>query len=349
MKRKIFTIVIIVIFLMSTVIACSSNTYTATKESNYVREQSFAVSDSMSDEYYEVPTEAYYEDEGISKDNNTSYVDTEYLAKGAKIIYSGTVALETKEYDKDKVELQNLIKNYNGIIDSQYETNNNYDWYYSSSVSHKSSNRKLSISFRVPVEKFDEFTSALNSLNSHVTKFSINSNDVTKTYNQNKNRIESLETQRDRLLEMMNYANSVSELLEIESRLSDIDYQLKNLNNANDSIDYDVTYSPFSVTLSEVDYYEDVVPPTFGERFKNSISESWEQFVEFLQDASIALVYIAPFLFIIAIIVVIIIAIVKSSKNKKRKKLIAEREKAKALNMISDEQKDNMIKNSEIK
>lgn len=339
MKRKVL-IVFMAILLLSSLIACGSN-----KDASYTGRTSYAASEAYYESPMEVAGDSYYDYEMVeeakgvsSNDVDTSYVDLEHLQKGAKIIYSGNVVLETKEYDKDKKELQALIKQYNCLIDNQDESNRNTNWYYSSSsyVGRNSNNRVLNINFRVPVEQFDSFVADLNALNSHVTRFSINSNDVTRTYNQNNDRIESLETQQARLLEMMSQANSVTELLEIESRLSDISYQLKSLNNRNNDIDYDVQYSPFYVTLTEVEYYQEVEPPTYGERFKNSISESWEQFVEFFEDLSIVLVFAVPFLIVIAIIVVIIIVIVKSSKAKKRKRLALEREKAKAANLIKE-------------
>ena len=63
---------------------------------------------------------------------------------------------------------------------------------------------------------------------------------------------------------MLESAETVSEMLEIESRLCDVQYQIESLTNTQRTIDNDVRYATFNLTLSEVTKYTTPAPKTFG-------------------------------------------------------------------------------------
>ena len=231
--------------------------------------------------------EANFVDEEMYNEEENSFA-------GNKIIYSANMQLESKNYDDSVNSLNNILNKFEIIVDNKNERDYDDYWYTTSYRTSGIKGRILDLSIRVPVTDFDKLLSELANIDSvHVTSSSVNSSDMTKTYNDNASKIETLKIQETRLNELLGQANNVSEILEIEDRLVMVRYELKRLNNQNDSIDYDVKYSPIYISLREVNKYS-VEKYGFGERLKDTFGESWTNFVEFLQDSIVWLIMILP-------------------------------------------------------
>ena len=250
---------------------------------------SYSLSGGVAYDYkQEAVAEANFVDEEMYNEEENSFA-------GNKIIYSANMQLESKNYDESVNSLNNILNKFEIIIDNKNERDYDDYWYTTSYRTSGIKGRVLDLSIRVPVTNFDKLLSELANIDSiHVTSSSVNSSDMTKTYNDNASKIETLKIQETRLNELLSQANNVSEILEIEDRLAMVRYELKRLNNQNDSIDYDVKYSPIYISLREVNKYS-VEKYGFGERLKDTFGESWTNFVEFLQDSVIWLIMILPF------------------------------------------------------
>ena len=81
------------------------------------------------------------------------------------------------------------------------------------------------------------------------------------------------------------------------------------------NIENDVAYSYIHLTVNEVrEYTEKPVvkkTDTFGQRFKNTVSSTWENFLYFLENLLFVLIKMLPYLLLIGIIIFIIIRIIK--------------------------------------
>ena len=116
---------------------------------------------------------------------------------------------------------------------------------------------------------------------------------------------------------MLEKAGTVEEMLKIEERLCDVQYQIEALTNTQRTIDNDVKYATFYLNLNEVTKYTSPAPKTFGDRLGDTISESGESFLEVLEGLLFVFIYLAPYLAILAVILAVLILLVKRS-NKKR-------------------------------
>lgn len=235
---------------------------------------------------------------------------------GKKIIYSGDASLETKNYKDDLKQIEELISSNGVFVDSSSEEDYDNYWYTNHNKYVGTYGKIKTWTLRIPIENFDAFVNSLSLTSAHISSKNIYSNDVTKQYNDNTTQIAALEVQRDRLLELLAQAQNVSEMLEIEDRLTEIRYRLESLNNTNTEIDYDVKYSEFRLTLREVNRYS-TDTYSFWERLVDSFGESWTNFFEFLGDSLINLIYITPFIILACLILCIINLIrVKNGKEK---------------------------------
>ena len=122
---------------------------------------------------------------------------------------------------------------------------------------------------------------------------------------------------------MLEKAENVGEMLEIEARLCDVQYNIEALTNAQNTIDNDVKYATFYLNLNEVTKYTSPTPKTFSDRLSETVKESGEMFTEFLEGSLFFIILFAPYLVIIAVFV---IGFVVAAKQRK-KKLAAKKEK----------------------
>lgn len=252
-------------------------------------------------------------DEGVSSDASASTSDT--TVTGEKMVYSGDVSLETLEYDKTMSSLKDKIKEYNGIIQSQSESNSNYYWY---DESRDEDSRTAYLTVRIPSDKFEEFINSLSEMG-QITNKSTSTENITRTYNDNQAHIEALQKEQARLLEMMDKATTIDEMISVEKRLTSVETELNQANTSKAEMDNDVEYSTISISVSEVNKYTEVEKQekNFGEKEK-AIKNSWNALLVFFQGLLIVLLYILPFA-IIALVIIFIIIFYKKKHPKAKK------------------------------
>ena len=238
------------------------------------------------------------------------------LAK--KIVYSGSMTVETTEYEKTIAEIEALMQKYGAVVTSSSESDDNRSWYISDSNRHSS--RTMNWEIRIPSKNFQTFFDSTGEITGSVRSKNTSSSDMTKRYNDTAVQIESLTIQQENLMKMMESAQTIEEMLAIEDRLSEVRDELKRLTNANSQIDYDVQYSQVSIYVNEVYEYAKEPPETFTERLKRSLSGSAEGFVEFLQDLLVAIIYLFPYLIVFGIILFIVFRLAKKARAKMPKR-----------------------------
>lgn len=215
-----------------------------------------------------------------------------------KIIYRADMTLESTDFDTARDTLLAAVE----ATDSWME-------YSSQSGTAEDRDRYANYTVRVPVDNYRTFLEQAGQAGS-VLNLSENAENVTSTYIDMEARITSLENQRDRLNELAEQAETTTDLLEIESQLSDVQYQLESYTQQLRNLDGQVTYSTVDITLREVA----VLTPTgitFPERLADAFAGGWTGFVAFIQGIVLTLVYLWPLLLVIAIVVVVLIPVLR--------------------------------------
>ncbi len=235
-----------------------------------------------------------------------------------KLVYTSRVTLETESFEEANSTLHATITSLGGIIVSENASNLN-------SVNH-SGYRSTYITVRIPQENYDTFLSGLSS-DYNVASINNSVENMTEYYYDSASRLKSLRIQEERLFTMLEKAATVEEMLKIESRLCDVQYEIEALTNTLRTIDNDVRYATFHITLCEVTKYTTPAPKTFSDRFGETVNDSAEAFCDFAEGLLFAFIYFAPYAAIIAIIVVVIAVAVKRSNKRAAKKAVAEEKK----------------------
>jgi len=247
------------------------------------------------------------------------------IINGEKLVYTCNLEMETLNYEQSIRRIRENIEKYEGFVESENEYDNAYDWYYSD-YSKTSGTMHMSLTVRIPTKYYNDFLSGIEGEDKVVSKNSYVDN-ISRQYYDTSARIEALKIQQERLLEMMEQAKEIEDMIIIESRLSEVQYQLNSAKTSLASMDADVAFSTITINVQEVMEYtrnmEPVKKNTFSDRLKNTLSETWEFFWEMLEGLLFLVIRLLPVAFVAGIVAVIVVLIVKSHKKKKMKKMQA--------------------------
>ncbi|MCR5230045.1 MAG: DUF4349 domain-containing protein [Solobacterium sp.] len=244
----------------------------------------------------------YYAAGGIAED--TAYeakqeYDAEESAReagitGEKLVYTGSLSIETLGYEDTVRAVRERISSYKGIIENENEWDNNSQWYY---TTESYSRRHLNLTVRIPTEHFSEFLNDMEGAGK-VTNRSSSVENITKQYNDNSVEIIALEKQETRLLEMMDKAQTIEEMIAVETRLSEVQVRLNQKKSWQSSMDTDVMYSTVYLSVTEVREYTPqetgMQTSNFGGRIKSALTWSGTFFVWLVQSIILTLIRFLP-------------------------------------------------------
>ncbi|MBQ9957512.1 MAG: DUF4349 domain-containing protein [Clostridia bacterium] len=242
-------------------------------------------------------------DEGVkgSDDLTTDQSQT----SDRKIIKTANMSAETKNFDEFLSIVEGYLSEKGGYIENK-EMNNNTDF----------SGRKCYLTIRIPEAELDGLMKKIGE-NATVTYENIRANDVTDSYNDNERQIKVLETEQQRLLELLKKAESLDDILEIESRLTQIRYELSSYEQQIEEYDDSVSYSALSLNVSEVEREAVAKDDSFftkvSEGFMTSISDIGHGFT----DIAVGFLSITPYLALIAVILLVAYFVVKAIIKRK--------------------------------
>ena len=142
-------------------------------------------------------------------------------------------------------------------------------------------------------------------------------------------RIASLQTEYDRLLELLAQAESVDTLIMLEQRLSDVRYQLESYKSQLRTYDNLVDYSTVEISVDEVQRVSSPEEEGVFARIQSGFSDSLYSVGTGLVDFFVWFVANIPYFAVIAVIALIIVLIVMAClKNSPRHKAKVARKKA---------------------
>lgn len=262
------------------------------------------------------------EDKGITQmneaqDTTSQEENSANLLIGEKVITTINMTYETIEYQNSVTQLKEIIEKHQAYIETSNETTNSYN---GNSNRTEAKLRQGTFSIRIPVEAVDDLLADLEgNLGTKVSE-QIGNEDATKQYQDTQMRIEILQRKEDRLLELLDQATVIEDILAIENNLSETVAEREILQSQNDNIDELVEYSTLYLTLLERSRISSQPGSTmpFWERAKEAIVDSAYTFYYWLQDTAIWLIYALPYLIILAVIVLLVLGVRRTNWWKKR-------------------------------
>ena len=235
-----------------------------------------------------------------------------------KIIYSGYQSIETTEFDKALAALDARVKEVGGFIET---SNVSGQTQYRDDGTTALVDRYAYYTVRVPCARFDEFMRRSGEIG-NVLSSNTSAQNITSQFSDAEARKNSLKVQEERLLAMMEQTTDMESLITLESRLSEVRYQIEALERQLIDWQNRVDYSDVKIELREVAVYTPVVPVTrsFGERLGSAFSDGWHGFVRFLQSLLIVLARALPTLILLAVLALAIVLLIRLLRRRKKGK-----------------------------
>ncbi len=328
--KKISAIAFSIIMVIG-LCACGSSSSSAYKESadmdyngayaGAAAPESFAMQDEYAEDY-EAPEEAEYDeaddaDDAAVEENSKASGKGESVASNRKLIKRVNLTAETQEFDRLTAHIEKKVESLGG-----YMENSNV---YSGSAYSGSRARNATYTARVPIDRLSELVADVGE-NANIVSKSESAEDITLKYVDSKSRKEALQVEYDRLMEILKQAEDVDTIVALESRITDVRYEIQNIESQLRTYDNLVDFATVNISVSEVEVYtpEPVKNKTkweeMSEGFIYSLKSVGEGIVDFFIGLVIALPYLVVWAVVITVIVLIIKAVIRSIKKKAQKK-----------------------------
>ena len=271
----------------------------------------------MAAESYAYDEEMAYETTDAARmDNTAEQVEESAQGTNRKLIRTVSMNVETENYDALLPDIERKVTEYGGYIEnsSTYNDTNPYG---------NSEGREASMTIRIPAEKLDAFLHTVSD-QSNVTYKSENVQDVTLTYVDLQSHKKALEEEQKRLMDLMQEAETIEDLITIEDRLTQVRYELESMESQIRTYDNQVDYSTVSINILEVKQYTPVEEESAWTRISKGFAERTEAVLEGLENFGIWFVVHIPDLIVIAVVILIILLIIwlciRGSKKRAEKR-----------------------------
>lgn len=259
---------------------------------------------------------AYYDMESAKSEDGglTGDTDSTVLPEGRKWIITVNMSAETEDLDALMEALNGKISGLGGYVEDQDS--------YNGSMYSSRRYRSASLTVRIPAQRVDEFTEEMSGI-ANVVSTNLSREDITLSYVATESRVKALQTEEARLLELMEQAETMADLLEIESRLTDVRYELENRASQLRLYDNQVDYATIYLSIDEVQEYTPVEEPTVWERISGGFVSSVKGVGNGLLDLLVWVLAKSPYLVILGGVTVGVVVLIKKRKARKAAKKAA--------------------------
>lgn len=186
------------------------------------------------------------------------------------IVRNASISLDVKSLDTFTDNLNDKVMQFDGYFENTNVNNYASEW---------STERYGYYTVRIPSEKLDDFLNYTDSEGS-ITNKQISTEDVSLEYIDVEAHISSLESERNHLRELLDRAENVTEIMEVEDKLSDVQSRLDSYVNQKRSLENRASYSTVSINARESREVEHPIAYVFDINVHEHLVEGLEAAVE---------------------------------------------------------------------
>ncbi len=226
-----------------------------------------------------------------------------------KLIKNANLSIETQTFTDCINALTAQIRECGGYIEnSSVYGNAEYE------------RRNANYTIRVPEDRYENFLEGVAMVGSVVSRTE-SVEDVTLQYTDVESRIRSLETEYNTLLAILEKCDNVSDVIEVQNRITDVTYELDSYKSRLRMYDNLISYCTIYVNVSEVrTYTEPTENITLWQRITRTIRDNYVDLGDGLIDFFIWFVSALPILLVIAVIVLLIVRAVRRTRRKRNER-----------------------------
>ena len=233
------------------------------------------------------------------------------VPENRKWIITVYMSAETDDLDTMTAALDQRITALNGYVEDQH--------IYNGSAYSNRRYRSANLTIRIPAEAVDDFTEQVSGI-ANVVSQEKNLDDVTLRYVATESRMTALQTEETRLLELLAKAETMSDLLEVEARLTDVRYELESVTSRLNVLKNQVSYSTVNLSIDEVVEYTPVEEETFWQRISGGFMDSLKGIGDGVVEVTVFVLANLPYLVLLAVCAVAVIFLAKRTIRRKKAK-----------------------------
>lgn len=255
--------------------------------------------------------------EEIAEDSSAALTDPNGIkpaaVPGRKLIRNVYMNVETDTFDDLLTQLQSKVTELAGYVEQSDISG------ASITYDNVRPNRYASMTARIPVNKLDQFIAVVEG-NSNVTNKSESVQDITLKYSDLESRKKTLTVEQDRIWALLEKADTLEAVIALESRLSEIRYELESMESQLRLFDNQVEYSTISISIHEVmpADFTPVAPETVGQRIQKGFVKNLNGLFTMITDLFILLIAGSPVWVPLAVIVIAAVMIARKAEKKRR-------------------------------
>ena len=291
MKRKMMALVLTVLMVASLLAGCGG---------------SAAMDNAAPQEMYAEMEEA----KGVYDSANGSVTTSAAQSPDQKLIKRVNMNVETENLDELLEHINAKIAQLNGYMEEQQLNNG------SAYSSHRS--RSANMTIRIPADQLDGFVEQVKGI-SNVTSYNQSTENVTLSYVATESRMKALQTEEERLLELMSKAENMSDLLKIEARLTEVRYELEKTTSQLRTLQNQVDYATVRLYITQVTVFTEVEPQTVWQRIGTGFSSNLKEIGKDLVNFFVWAVTYSPQLVMLAATVTVVILLTRRSLKKQKR------------------------------
>jgi len=177
------------------------------------------------------------------------------------ILKSAFVELSTEDFDDDKIQLENLTREMGGFVES-------------SNIFNEGNNRSFHVVLRVPADYFSELKAQIEETGRLISS-SESIQNVTGEYYDTLGRLDVKRIEEERILEMIENAESVETILVLEEQLGRVRTDIEIMQSWINNVDSLAAFSTITVNMTEgvrIPLFEGT--GNFGQRLLNTFVAS---------------------------------------------------------------------------
>ncbi|MCF0259581.1 MAG: DUF4349 domain-containing protein [Erysipelotrichaceae bacterium] len=203
-------------------------------------------------------------------------------ADQAKRVYRANLSLQTQNYDHTVQTIESLAEQAKGFVSSE------------SSSSRPGELKSGFYEVRIPTDSLNAFLEQISEKETVISS-SKSLENITKSYYDAKSLMDSLTREKERLTELMDKAETVSDLTAIESRMSEVERQIQSAQQNLSAMDLDLEYSTVSIDVQEVTGYDSVQTSPWS-RIPKILQESFNAFINGIGSLFVCFLFALPWL-----------------------------------------------------
>jgi len=231
-----------------------------------------------------------------------------------KLITTVNIDAETDDVEALTKRIEQKVVSLGGYIEASNV--------YSNSRYNGDMSKSASITARVPADRLDGFLNDVDG-NANITGRSTNTEDVTLHYADTEAHERALTLEQQSLEKMMGMAETVEDVMAIQSQLTDVRYRLDSIRSQLRTYDNDINYSTVHMSIMETEKFTVTEKETVLDRIRNgfvdNLLEVMDAVAEFLIWFITHIPAIIVFVAIVFAIVMIIKGLISSGKGKGKK------------------------------